>query len=396
MSITVSQSQTTPPPQEARVHLGWLDSLRALAALYVVVAHTVNTVWWPPSNFHGMTLAVAAPFRYGGSAVALFIVLSGFCLMLPVTRGNGILRGGALQFFFRRTRRILPTYYAALGLSLILIHFFINHNTGRAWDDAIPVSKSDISTHILMLQDIFSHPKINPALWSVSVEWRIYFLFPLLVLLFKKVGGGRINLAMLGCAFLLLLVVQHNIFYGIAPAFFSLFTMGMLACEISFGHQEYLCKVRDNFPWLTILCPVLLINMAMQFTWRANISPIHFFAINISLGIVWATMLVGLSKPGPNRLRTCLLWKPLVFIGTFAYSIYLIHFPLVQLIWQYGVHPLNKGLLTTYVLMIFVGLPLIIGASYVFFLAFERPFLNTKKRETMAQTAQEAALSPAP
>ena len=46
--------------------------------------------------------------------------------------------------------------------------------------------------------------------------------------------------------------------------------------------------------------------------------------------------------------------------------------------------------------MVVVGLPLILGASYLFFLAFERPFLNTKKRETLAETARDAALSPAP
>jgi hypothetical protein len=46
--------------------------------------------------------------------------------------------------------------------------------------------------------------------------------------------------------------------------------------------------------------------------------------------------------------------------------------------------------------MIVIGLPLILGISYLFFLAVERPFLNTKKHETLAETARDAALSPAP
>ena len=396
MSSTVPQPQTTAPPKEARVHLGWLDSLRALAALYIVVGHIFSTIWAIPPHFHGLTLAVVAPFRYGQSAVSLFIVLSGFSLMLPITRGDGTLRGGAWKFFARRAKRIVPTYYAALCLSLVLIHFFVHSKTGTRWDAAIPVSKTDIEAHFFLLQDLLSYTKINPAFWSISVEWRIYFLFPLLVLLFRKWGSGRVAIGMLAGSFLLLLVVQHTMFNGITPAFFALFTLGMVACEVSFGRQAYLAKLRDDFPWVAVASLVGFLHLAMILTWRANITPVHLFMIEISVGILWAILLLMLGKPGANRLRTYLSWKPLVFIGTFAYSIYLIHFPLVQILWQYGLHPLGKGPLATYLLLILIGLPLIIGASYVFFLAFERPFLNTKKRETMAQTAQEAALSPAP
>ena len=396
MSASVPQPQMTAPPQEARVHLGWLDSLRALAALYVVVGHIFLTIWAAPPHFHGLTLAVVAPFRYGQSAVSLFIVLSGFSLMLPITRGNGTLRGGTWKFFARRAKRIVPTYYAALCLSLVLIHFFVHSKTGTRWDDAIPVNKTDILTHLLMVQDVLSRHKINPAFWSISVEWRIYFLFPLLVLLFGKWGSGKVALGMLVGSSLLLLAVQNNILDGITPAFFALFTLGMAACEVSLGRQAYLTKLRDGFPWVAVAFPLLLVHLAMILKWRANVSPIHLFMIEISVGILWAILLMMLGRPGPNRLRTYLSWKPLVFIGTFAYSIYLIHFPLVQILWQYGLHPLGKGPLATYLLLILIGLPLIIAASYVFFLAFERPFLNTKKREPMAQTAQEAALSPAP
>ena len=47
----------------------------------------------------------------------------------------------------------------------------------------------------------------------------------------------------------------------------------------------------------------------------------------------------------------------------------------------------------TYTLL---SLPCVLAASYLFFLLFERPFLNTHKRETPAETARDAALAPAP
>ena len=401
--ITQNPDMTQQPgmaaPKEPRVHLGWLDSLRALAALYVVMNHILVIVNPDLGHYHGLALVAAGPFRYGHSAVGLFIVLSGFSLMIPVTRNDGELRGGSWKFFGRRAKRILPPYYGALGLTLVLIHFLIGQKTGSGWDTAIPVTRFDIWTHVFMLQDVFSFLKISAPMWSISVEWRIYFLFPIFVLLFGRWGGGKAVLGVLAIAFLVTLSFQHyglSLFYNTMPAYFALFTMGMLACEIGLGHQKQLRELRDKAPWLALWFTAWLVDLGLLFKWRANVSPTHLFLQDAVDGIVAALLLLALSKPGANRLRDALSWKPLVFVGTFAYSIYLIHMPFAQIIWQYGLHPLHKGFLATYFLMIVIGLPLIIGASYLFFLAFERPFLNTKKHETLAETARDAALSPAP
>ena len=400
MSIpTTQQPEPAAPLKAARVHLGWLDSLRALAALYVVMSHVIQIVNPEISHYHGLTLLTAGPFRYGQAAVGLFIVLSGFSLMIPVTRSGSVLRGGAWKFFGRRAKRILPPYYCALGLSLLLIHFFIGQKSGSLWDFCIPVTGVDVWAHLFMAQDIFSHFKVNGAFWSISVEWRIYFAFPILVVLFTKWGGSRVAFGVLAMVLLTILGFQHSLtslIYETRPVFFALFTMGMLACEIGLGHQRRLCELRDRVPWLALWLPFWLLYMALNLTWRANVSLPHLFILDTVNGILSAILLIALSKPGPSRLRNLLSWRPLVFVGTFAYSIYLIHMPIAQIIWQYGFRPLHKGFLPTYFLMIVVGLPLILGASYLFFLAFERPFLNTKKRETLAETARDAALSPAP
>src|SRR5689334_14181642 len=111
---------TALPPAQA--HLDYLDGLRALAALFVLFCHALQSPWpyiysrYPPPALHLFT----GWLYHGHFAVDVFIVLSGFCLMLPVVRGDGTLRGGAKRFFRRRARRILPTYYGALAFSLIL------------------------------------------------------------------------------------------------------------------------------------------------------------------------------------------------------------------------------------------------------------------------------------
>ncbi|WP_410959855.1 acyltransferase family protein, partial [Salmonella sp. SAL4356] len=69
----------------------------------------------------------------GHLAVSIFIVISGFCLALPVVAAGDRMRDGSLNFFKRRARRILPPYYGALAFSLLLIATVLGKKTGSLW-----------------------------------------------------------------------------------------------------------------------------------------------------------------------------------------------------------------------------------------------------------------------
>lgn len=183
---TQSPKQTSPPRQ----HLGYLDGIRALAALYVVLHHSF---WETNETLHASHWVSKGIylFAYGHNAVDVFIVLSGFCLALPVVRGDGHITSGTITFFWKRARRILPPYFAAFAFSLLLIYTAIGHKTGTHWDVSLPITREAIFTHLFLVQDLFSQStyKVNLAFWSISVEWHIYFLFPLLILLRRRWGS---------------------------------------------------------------------------------------------------------------------------------------------------------------------------------------------------------------
>ena len=109
------------PGQPGRVRLAFLDGLRGLSALYVTVFHIGLPAGLPPPLIFALGWS-----RFGHSVVGIFIVLSGYSLMLPVARSkNGQFRGGVWNYLKRRAFRILPPYYAALALSiaaLLLAH----------------------------------------------------------------------------------------------------------------------------------------------------------------------------------------------------------------------------------------------------------------------------------
>ena len=180
----VSAPKSLAPP---RLRLDYLDGLRGLAALYVVLHHA----------YYGLTAEAALPplaahltywLYLGRSAVDIFIVLSGYCLMLPVVRA-GRLRGSFADFMRRRARRILPPYYAALGVCLLAIAVLpplhdLSH-PNALWNEALPAfTPGIIASHLLLIHNFASawHSRIDYPMWSVATEWQIYFLFPLVLL----------------------------------------------------------------------------------------------------------------------------------------------------------------------------------------------------------------------
>jgi peptidoglycan/LPS O-acetylase OafA/YrhL len=358
------------------MHLSYLDSLRALAALYVMMSHISQTVWpITVGNLHGVSLALTAPFRYGRYAVGLFIVLSGFSLMLPVIKNGGYLKGGSKKFFAKRARRILPPYYFALILSLILALTVLSKKTGTHWDVAIPVTYLGVWTHIAMLQDVFSPSQINHVFWSISVEWRIYFLFPVIVLSMRLWGRTRTVLLTMAFSIALFFLVRNSIWFGITPSYFALFTFGMCAAQIAYGKAEADADARKKIPWSAFAVVLFLVFCVLVYAHRRNVTPTQEFCLDTVDGVVSTCVLVAVGI-SDNLLRRILSWKPLAFIGTFAYSIYLVHALIVQLVWQFVLTPFHANAMVCYLMLIAVGAPAAVAISYLFHLAFERPFMN--------------------
>ncbi|MEI9891675.1 MAG: acyltransferase [Caulobacteraceae bacterium] len=103
------------------MHLRRIDNierLRGLAALGVVLCHAIG-------QFHGVTRFNTGPERLIGWAgqvgVAVFFVVSGFCIRLPMARALAAdprARLDVRRYLNHRARRILPPYWIAIGLSI--------------------------------------------------------------------------------------------------------------------------------------------------------------------------------------------------------------------------------------------------------------------------------------
>lgn len=392
--LPIAPLQASSPP--ARPRLDFLDGLRALAAMYVLLFHASSYQW---SHSSDRAFRTVKPFLYGHEAVDLFIVLSGFSLMLPIVQGSGMLRGGAMAFFGRRAWRILPPYYAALAVCLVLDWTLISHKTGGAWDSAVPVSLAGVLAHLFLVQDVFASTvsQINSPMWSISVEWRIYFCFPLLVLAWRRLGPWVTT----GLAFAVALVFQGALTHiplfrqfnvgdsGISPQYLGLFALGMVGAGIAYSQNPRLALLLQRRAWAAVAaaCAAAFVGI--------HLLAHGLFKTDVIVGVCSVGVIV-IAAVHDGQLRRVLSWRPLVRIGTFAYSLYLLHFACLQLVWQYAVHPLHLPWPAEFAVHVLVGLPAAIGLSFLFFLAFERPFLTRRRSETAAEAARDAALSPAP
>jgi peptidoglycan/LPS O-acetylase OafA/YrhL len=405
MSDTATQPAQTST-EAGRLHLGFLDGLRGLAALYVVVFHIwllgrANGLPW---EYAKATLGLA----FGRSAVAVFIVLSGFCLMMPVARSSdGRLRGGTLLYLKRRARRLLPPYYAALAVSMLAILAMPGLESNRAlwYHHVTPAfTPGSILSHLLLVHNFHAEWTftINGALWSVAAEWQIYFIFPLLLLPVWNRWGLS---GLLAAGFITGLAPYYLIKnLTVTSWFIGLFTMGMAGAVVQFHPTRYQ-RLRSRVPWGSgaVLCAgiyfafmawLLLSRQEDRwFGWMGD------WRVDTLVGVGTTCLLLFCARPASStgEVRPFILkvleHPACILLGTFSYSLYLVHEPVLGLL-EYYLFPLQLPPTSMFLIVLGLGTPAAVLVAYAFHLLVEKRFMSPGA--SVAATARAAIASPAP
>lgn len=397
-----------PPAPVAEVgRIDFLDGLRALAALGVVVVHAfemfglgLGALWGLDKNQSGLGDGLAGrAFELTHElvvgqfvwAVEVFIVLSGFSLMLPILRSpERSLRGGVARFFQGRVRRILPPYYAALliGILAILIIPGMREPSGSHdyRDLMIPLTPGAVATHAFLVHNVSQawDLKIVPPMWSIAVEWQIYLLFPLIVLLWRRAGPTATVVAALAFGMLqgaLLRPLGLPVYPLSHPWYVGLFALGMAAAAIGFSPAERARLLRERVPWLPLSALVFAAMVGLKALANSSGGLPEWLGDTL-IGLSALCLLVHLARGRHGRtglLARGLSVRPLVQLGRFSYSLYLIHTPVLAVL-ALLLGAAGMPALAAHLLMLGVGVPLAVGAAYLFFVAYERPFLSREAR----------------
>lgn len=285
-----------------------IQILRALAVIFVVLFH----------------LEVAG-IESGFLGVDVFFVVSGFLMAILYKTGE------TKKFFERRAKRLLPSYFTTVLLTLIASIFIVlPSELGQVATQSIYSLFFANNIGFWMQNSYFSKTDFNPLLhlWSLGVEIQFYLIIPLLVWFFRK---SKIFLPLiligsfLSCVFIV----------GFSPKT-SFFMMPLRIWEFLIGFViAYYLTNKGNiktqkYQWLgliglIVLCAIPFIHVDGQSLNRLEAHP-SFYA----LLVCFATSLV-LSCGLPKMLQDSGFGKFLAKIGDYSYSIYLVHFPIIVL-----------------------------------------------------------------
>jgi peptidoglycan/LPS O-acetylase OafA/YrhL len=362
-----------PMRNPTRARLVGLDGIRGLAALYVVGYHLFLRAFPGPLAKHAPFWA--AGFGYGRFAVAVFIVLSGFSLGLGAARADWRL-ASVKEFARRRAWRILPPYWAALAFSLLMTWFA---QVQPGW--AMPDLRS-VVVNGMLIQDVVSAPSPNRAFWSIAIEAQLYLVFPLLILLVRRLNLAAMLTAVAAPVLTVgVLSARHDrvassLLNQYTPDLAVLFAIGVAAAGIltMAGWQAR--------PWhrYTGIAAVPAFGLI---AWRGrDWTDAHLFWVDLVLGSAIGCLLVAVGTGRPGLLVRLLDTRPLRRLGAFSYSLYLTHLPIVVAVY-YG---LLQGRFSQggpmFLLLCATVLPLTVLFARLFAQVFELPFACRRDRAT--------------
>ncbi len=347
---------------EHQGHIRSLDGLRGVAALWVLLGHTLVASGW------------RLPVLTSPYAVDLFIMISGFLMAfhfhLRQDREPWPAPSTWARFWIRRVFRIAPLYYVVLALGL---GFGVFLQAGYAALDAVAsnptpagffhdTSLANILLHLSFLFGLVTPYDAHAPLpdWSISLEMQFYLIFPFLMLLGMRIGIACMTslLAMVSVALLVLFPSYFASFFQPSPLpmRLPLFLSGMLVASVLWERRR---------TWriaLAVLLPVVTLA-----AFPGAVKPV---AIDCGLVATFTALVASDLLPVGEHARGWLRsasrrlgGRPFGFMADVSYGVYLIHMPLLFIASGVAARYFGVGVFAP--LRFFALLAMILPATYL-------------------------------
>ena len=350
-----------------------LDGARGVAITLVVLAHWDHTL-----------------FRFGGVVgVTLFFVLSGYLITtILLTEHTGSGRIDLRAFYARRALRLFP----ALALLIVAVPFIQKATS----DPHLSYDYVGWATAAVLYVGNFvraSGAGLGPLdhTWSLAVEEQFYLVWPLVLLALlwwarndaRKLLRGVVALAAVATAWTALaafLLDFNRTYFAPDTNAFAL----MMGCALAAWLKVAPRREGSGPSWPAWAALAVLVGMAAFPT-------IDFYGIDLRIvahgapvfalaGVVLVVAAVVCPDRGP------LVWRPLTWMGTVSYGVYLWHQVFLQSApWGVPVTGRFRDL----------AVALAIGVAALSYYLLEKPLLRVKRRFEYKAAEQRAATSPA-
>lgn len=310
--------------ERSRKHLDFLDEIRGVAILAVFLYHALGPAfgrnelawghWFSDFNVPSPFLFFL-PLSVGWCGVAIFFVVSGFCIHLSFVR-----RPEWRDFFLRRFFRIYPPYFFAV----LLFALFLPWSHAGYW----PAGLAQVTSHLALVHNLFSDTffGINGPFWSIGVEVQLYLLYPLLLFFTARWGWRRSlwGVGALEIGLRALSAISNTTeqpfgqwFSGLPVIYWFSWAIGAAIAEAYLAGSPIPFS-RHSLPGWGAL--------AVASSFSLHLRPFSF----LFFALLTATAIARLLTRPAEPVRWPFLTAPLRTIGQWSFSIYLLHGPLLH------------------------------------------------------------------
>ncbi len=296
-----------------------IQVLRGIAVISVILFHIDKTI-----------------FKYGYIGVDIFFVISGFVISNLIYSNLSNNSFKLREFIFMRFKRIVPALVSYLLFVQVVLFFNVDHqnvieNTKTSFYSLLLLANVHISQYLeYFTQDSTKNLVIN--LWSLSVEEQFYIIFPIFVLLLRKIKILNQLIIYLGLIILSIISInqlffeslnifqkvflnyQNYVFYSPITRIWE-FILGVIGM---FLNQE---KVKKKYFPETKNLGLILYSL-LFFSMYSNV-----LIFNNLTRLIFSNLLVFLILICNFDLlfKNISYFKFLIFTGNISYSLYLFH-----------------------------------------------------------------------
>ncbi len=297
--------------------LDLLQALRLLAALLVVIDHSILTLISKANFSIEDTFIEEFVGSFGTFGVSVFFAISGF-IMIHTNRENFGSRNNAADFLVRRFVRVVPLYWLMMCVYILKLTF---QNNAPSIEHII---KSFLFIPYLDTDNIYS--PIYGLGWTLNYEMFFYAIFAFSMIFSFKKG------VVFFFSFFLLITFSHIymskpvdggfsvLFYFWTDPIILYFMMGAL---IGLLHPKFIKLGFVNKYSFRLGFFLILISMACLLVTVKQFSSnsIMYF----TLMMICTLFVIMLCILGKDRNQNSIFANMLCFLGDASYSIYLTH-----------------------------------------------------------------------